>query len=108
MASFQIFRDTRGEFRYRLRADNGEIVLASEAYTTKSSALSGIESVKRNATLDERYRRKQIPAGYCFTLTAANNEVIGVSEVYMSATARDKGIEAVKRGAPSASTNDVA
>lgn len=107
MASFQIFRDMRGEYRYRLKADNGEIILASEAYTTKSSALGGVESVRRNALLDERYKRKQVTSGYCFNLLAANGEAIGVSEVYTSVTARDKGIEAVKRGAPGAVINDL-
>ena len=107
MASFQVFRDVRGEYRYRLKGDNGEIVLASEAYTTKTSALSGVESVKRNAPIEEQYRRKQISTGYCFNLLAANGEIVGVSEVYMSAAARDKGIEAVKRGAPSAPINDL-
>lgn len=107
MASFQLFRDARGEYRYRLRASNGQVILASEAYTTKNSALRGVDSVKRNARLDERYRRKQITMGYYFNLTAANGEIIGVSEVYTNATARDRGIEAVKATAPSAVISDL-
>ncbi len=38
MAKFQIFRDIAGQYRWRLIARNGEIVAASEAYTTEYSA----------------------------------------------------------------------
>jgi uncharacterized protein YegP (UPF0339 family) len=46
---FEIYTDKRGEFRFRLKASNGEIVLASEGYKEKASAKNGIESVKKNA-----------------------------------------------------------
>ncbi|UCF58450.1 MAG: YegP family protein [Candidatus Bathyarchaeota archaeon] len=48
-AQFEIFKDTAGEYRFRLRAPNGEIIAASEGYTQKSSCKNGIESVKENA-----------------------------------------------------------
>lgn len=107
MATFQLFRDIRGDFRYRLRADNGETILASEAYTTKSSALVGIESVKKNAPYDDSYRRHQITTGHYFTLVAGNGEVIGVSEVYSTTSARDKGIESVKNHAHAARVQEL-
>ena len=46
---FEIFKDKAGEFRFRLRAKNGEPILASEGYSAKASAIGGIESVKKNA-----------------------------------------------------------
>ncbi|MGI6072921.1 MAG: YegP family protein [Lachnospiraceae bacterium] len=46
---FEIYKDKAGEFRFRLRASNGEIVAASEGYKAKASCLNGIESVKKNA-----------------------------------------------------------
>ena len=46
---FEIFKDKSGEFRFRLKAPNGEIIATSESYTTKNACLNGIESVKRNA-----------------------------------------------------------
>lgn len=46
---FEIFKDKAGEFRFRLRAKNGEPILASEGYSAKASAVNGIESVKKNA-----------------------------------------------------------
>lgn len=51
MASrFQVYRDTAGEFRWRLRAGNNEIIAVSgEGYTSKQSCLHGIDVVKREA-----------------------------------------------------------
>lgn len=46
---FEIFFDKSNEFRFRLRARNGEIILASQGYTTKDNCLNGIESVGVNA-----------------------------------------------------------
>ena len=46
---FVIYTDKAGEFRFRLKARNGEIVATSEGYKTKTSCLNGIESVKKNA-----------------------------------------------------------
>ena len=46
---FQLFQDKAGQFRFRLRAHNGKIIAASEGYTTKASALGGIESVRLHA-----------------------------------------------------------
>jgi len=48
-AQFEIFKDAAGEYRFRLRAPNGEIIAVSEGYTTKSSCKNGIASVKENA-----------------------------------------------------------
>lgn len=105
---FQVFKDTRGEFRFRLKAKNGEPILSSEGYTTKQGCLTGIASVKINAPIDSRYYRSVASSGqYYFTLRAANGEKIGTSEMYSSASARDNGIEAVKRDAPGAPTEDL-
>ena len=46
---FEIYNDKAGEFRFRLKARNGEIILASEGYKTKASCEKGIESVRKNA-----------------------------------------------------------
>lgn len=104
---FQIYNDKAGEFRFRLKAGNGQNILASEGYSAKSGCINGIESVKTNATNDARYERKQTASGkYMFNLKAANGQVIGTSESYESAAARDNGIESVKTNAPNANTDD--
>ena len=46
---FEVYADKAGEFRFRLKARNGEIVATSEGYKTKASCLNGVESVKKNA-----------------------------------------------------------
>jgi uncharacterized protein YegP (UPF0339 family) len=49
-AKFEISKDKSGKFRFHLKAANGEIVAASQAYDTKAGAEKGIESVKTNAS----------------------------------------------------------
>ncbi|MBU7026706.1 MAG: YegP family protein [Theionarchaea archaeon] len=46
---FEVYKDAAGEFRFRLKAPNGEIIAVSEGYTTKANCLNGIESVIKNA-----------------------------------------------------------
>lgn len=46
---FEVYKDSTGEFRFRLKAKNGQNIAASEGYTTLHSCLNGIESVRKNA-----------------------------------------------------------
>ena len=46
---FEVYTDKAGEFRFRLKASNGEVILASEGYKAKASCMNGIESVGKNA-----------------------------------------------------------
>ena len=46
---YEVYRDKAGEFRFRLKARNGEPIGKSEGYKTKASCLNGIESVGKNA-----------------------------------------------------------
>jgi hypothetical protein len=46
---FELYNDSGGKFRFRLKAGNGEVIASSEAYNSKASAQNGIESVKANA-----------------------------------------------------------
>ena len=46
---FEVYTDKAGEFRFRLKAKNGQIIAVSEGYKAKKSCLNGIESVKKNA-----------------------------------------------------------
>ncbi|WP_414500494.1 MULTISPECIES: YegP family protein [unclassified Zymobacter] len=107
-AKFEIYKSSEGQFRFRLKVtNNGEIILASEAYTQKVNCKKGIESVKKNAPEDTRYARKENKAGkWYFVLKAGNHEVIGTSQAYSSEAACKKGIESVKRHAPDAELVD--
>lgn len=46
---FEVYQDKAGEFRFRLKATNGQIIATGEGYTKKDSCLNGIESIKKNA-----------------------------------------------------------
>lgn len=46
---FELYTDKKGEFRFRLKATNGQVICASEGYTTKPACKNGIESVRKNA-----------------------------------------------------------
>ena len=57
-AKFEVYKDAKGEFRWRLIASNGQMIATGgEGYKTKESAKNGIESVKKNAptaTIEEK------------------------------------------------------
>ena len=46
---FEVYADKAGEFRFRLKASNGQVIAVSEGYKAPNSCLNGIESVKKNA-----------------------------------------------------------
>jgi uncharacterized protein len=107
-AKFEIKKGAGGQYRFNLKAGNGEVILSSEQYQSKHSAEKGIDSVKANAPTDSRYERKTASSGQpYFVLKAANGEPIGSSETYSSTSAMEGGIESVKRNAPSAKTEDL-
>ena len=109
MAKFEVYQSgKKNEFRFRLKADNGQTILSSEGYTSKASCLNGIDSVKKNAADPKRFNKTTTPTNmFRFSLTAANNQIIGVSQNYKSESGRDNGIESVKRNAPKAEIKEV-
>ena len=48
-ASYEVYKDKAGKFRFRLRAPNGEIIAVSEAYEAKAGCLNGINAVKKHS-----------------------------------------------------------
>ena len=48
-AKFELYKDKKGEFRFRLVAPNGQTIATGEGYKSKDSAKNGIESIKKNA-----------------------------------------------------------
>lgn len=46
---FEVYKDKAGEFRFRLKATNGQIIAVGEGYKALAGCLNGIESVKKNA-----------------------------------------------------------
>ena len=56
---FEMYEDKKDEFRFRLKAGNGEIILASEGYKAKASCKNGIESVRKNAGSAEVVKKEE-------------------------------------------------
>lgn len=107
MGKFVISKRSNGEFQFNLKANNGQIILSSEGYTTKSACENGAESVRRNSTDDAKYDRKTSSNGKpFFNLKATNGQIIGSSEMYESVAARENGITSVKNNAPEATVED--
>ena len=103
MAKFEIYTDKRGEFRFRLKANNGQSILASEGYKAKTSCTNGIESVKKNSQDDSKFEKLESKSGKpYFNLKATNGQVIGNSEMYESVSGMENGIASVKKNAPDA------
>lgn len=109
MGKFVIKTGKDGQFRFNLKASNGQTILSSEAYKTKAACTNGIASIKTNAADDGKYERKTSTNGkHYFNLKATNGQVIGTSELYESLASAENGIASVKNNAPEATTEEVA
>lgn len=105
---YEVTQAGDGQYRFVLKAGNGEVILTSELYKTKASAQNGIESVQKNSPEDNRYERLEAKNGKpYFNLKAANYQVIGTSQLYSSEQSREKGIESVKNNGSSTTIKDL-
>ena len=103
---FKVSTRPDGQYTFTLKAGS-EVLLTGEAYSTKAACINGVESVKKNAADDDRYRRStSVDGRFRFALAAANGQAIGASEYYETETAREEGIEAVKKSAPDAEVEE--
>ena len=103
MGKFVVTVRKNGEFQFNLKATNGQVILTSEGYNTKAACMNGIESVKKNGPLAERYEIKVAKNGKpFFNLKASNGQVIGASQMYASERTMKLGIASVAKNAPEA------
>lgn len=78
--TFELDRDKAGEHRFRLLASNGPTVLSSEGYSSRSSVVNGIESVRGNAGNPKRFESTATATGtFRFSLKAKNRQVDGTA-----------------------------
>ncbi|MGK2907424.1 MAG: YegP family protein [Desulfuromonadales bacterium] len=106
---FELKKSKDGQFMFNLKATNGQVILTSELYKTKSSAENGIESVRKNAARAGAFETKTNTKGEpYFILKATNSQEVGHSEYYSSTKAMENGIESVKKNAPEAKVDDLA
>jgi uncharacterized protein len=106
---YEIKKTANGRFMFNLKAANHEVILTSEVYEQKASALGGIDSVRANGTQEANFEIKKSSGNQpYFVLKAANHEIIGKSEMYSSEAAARNGIESVKRNCGSTELKDLA
>jgi len=104
---FEVYKDKAGAFRFRLKAANGQNILSSEGYSSKTSCMNGVESVKKNSQNPDRFVKKTTPSGkYRFNLTASNGQVVGTSQSYTSQSGCNNGTKSVAECSPGAKTDD--
>ena len=108
MGKFEVKTTSSGKTMFNLKAGNGQVILTSEQYNSKSACENGIESVRTNSQNDARFERKTAKDGSpYFNLKASNGQVIGKSEMYTSTSAMENGIASVKKNAPDAKVEEV-
>jgi hypothetical protein len=103
MGKFMITQRKDGKQMFNLHADNGQIILTSQGYTTRSGARKGIASVKINSQSKDNFLIEKSKNGkHHFSLIARNNKVIGKSEMYESEAALKNGLASVIKNAHNA------
>jgi uncharacterized protein len=95
---FETFKGKDGKSYFRLRAGNGQIVLQSQGYSSKSKADAGIKAVKTNAVDSTNFDVIEGADGqHTFRLVASNNEILGRGEMYASKSGAFTGASTVHR-----------
>jgi uncharacterized protein YegP (UPF0339 family) len=103
-----VLEQRANQFFFKLKAaGDAEVILTSQRYPRKGSALAGIAAVKLCAACPAQFVRRRSTSGMShFVLRDAKGEVIGTSKMYLSASARDTGIATVQTHAPDATIED--
>lgn len=97
------------KFVFNLKAENNQIILTSQVYARKQSALEGIESVQANGSNAKNFEHRVSTAGEpYFVLKAQNGEIIGNSQMYSSRAAAQVDIASVQINSPSRKIADAA
>ena len=113
-----LFKETASGVKFDLVATNGQVILSSEVYTTRASAMKGVASIRSNAPAagvenqteegwqvlrHPKFEMSQDKAGqFRFRLKARNGKIVGVSEGYTGKAGCLNGIDSVKSNAAGA------
>ena len=92
---FDVFRGIDSKYYFHLKANNGEIVMQSQSYASKSGATAGVSSVTVNGAIAGRY--SVLPAAdgrFYFVLRAVNGQIIGRGEMYQTRSGAEQGVAA--------------
>jgi uncharacterized protein YegP (UPF0339 family) len=105
---YEIYKDKKGEYRFRLKSGNAESILTGEGYSSKSACENGIASIQKNSVDAAQYERKEAKNGKSyFVLKAKNHQIIGQSEMYESTASMENGIKSVMSNGPTDSIDDM-
>ena len=100
---FELYKDKADKYRFRLKAGNGEVIGQSQGYSTKRSALKGIDSVRTNANEEGQYAFKESKNKKTyFSLKAKNHQIILNSQGYSSENGAKSGMKSVVKNASDA------
>jgi len=92
---FDLWRNASGQYRFHLVDTDGNILVTSEGYTSRTGALNGVLSVLDNGGLSTRYQIKPSSnGGAYFNLRAANYQVIATSQIYADVAAAQADVDA--------------
>ena len=84
------------------------MILSSQMYASKSGAMNGIESVRKNCGNENCWERKTAKNGkFHFNLKSTNGQIVGSSQMYASEAGMNNGIESVMKNAPGAEVKEV-
>ena len=103
MGKFDVSKQINGDLHFNLKADNGQVILTSQGYSSRVNCDNGIDSVRKNSKKDSHFDRKiSTNDKHYFNLKAVNGLIIGTSEMYEAASSMETGIASVKKNAPKA------
>lgn len=104
---YHLKKSASDKFMFNLKAGNGEVILTSELYETKASALNGIASVQKNSQDEGRFEVRENSKGEpYFILKAGNGQEIGRSEYYSSKSACEGGMNSVMKNGATETIDD--
>lgn len=105
---YELKKAKNGEYFFNLLAGNGQGILKSEMYSSKSAALNGIASVQSNCGDEGQFECKTSTNGKAFfVLKAKNHQVIGQSQMYESESGCENGMASVKTNGSSTEIKDL-
>ncbi|MFT4614160.1 MAG: hypothetical protein ACI9NT_001304 [Bacteroidia bacterium] len=105
---FELKLAKNGEFYFNLLAGNGQNILKSEMYGSKSAAENGIASVQTNSGEDGQYECKESTSGKpYFVLKAKNHQIIGQSQMYEGDSGCQGGIDSCKENGSTETIKDL-
>ena len=94
-------------FSFSFVGGNGKMLVKSENYKAKKSALNGIESVRKNSQEDARYEVKEAKNGKLyFNIKSSNGQIVATSAMFDSTADREAAVAEMKRDAPGAALEE--